>query len=290
VDDLGDLDAQEAGYCEGVSRDPWGYEIDPDGRRQRWGSDWFRAERNEQEPDILCGFAWEKGPAVLDAGPRTLIAALVPGGVWDVLSADPTACLALDIVIDGDTIVDLPPLPPCDADLSSMVFDPDPWRTPAPVDPSTPGVGTLRVTVPSMVMPDDMPSEHGGELTIVVLPAGTTLNEVGREQVWPSGGFRMGLEPRRDQQHIEELLRLGAVAVPIVAVPVTGEFGWFDTWWLAEAPVKRLPLTLFAPGDYDVYLQLSAHSEEGQDQRCGRTTVTIDGDLVVDSPELGECP
>ena len=171
-----------------------------------------------------------------------------------------------------------------------MIIDPEPWRTPAPVDPTTPGAGTLRVSMPSMVMPDDMPSEHGGELTIVVLPAGTTLNDVGREQVWPSGGFHTGLEPRSDQPHIKELLSLGAVALPIMTVPPTVELGWLDTWWLAEAPVEQLPLTLLAPGDYDVYLQLTTHAEEGEDHRCGRTTVTIDGDLVVDSPDLGECP
>ena len=77
----------------------------------------------------------------------------------------------------------MPSLRPCAADLSELVVDPDPWRTPEPVDPATPGAGTLRVEVPSLVLPEGIDGDDGGELMIVVLPAGTSLNEVGREQL-----------------------------------------------------------------------------------------------------------
>ncbi len=216
---------------------------------------------------------------------------MVPGGVHGrTLAAAPTVCLALDITIDGDTDLQLPPLPPCDADLPDLVVDSDPWRTPEPVDPSTPGAGTLRVTLPSLVLPDDVEGEHGGELMIVVLPEGTTLNQVGREEMWPAGGFRTHMEPRRGQPHIEELERLGAVVAPIMEMPPNGAFGHLESWWLHEARPEQLPLTLLAPGDYDVHVQISGHSDHGEDKRCGRTTVTIDGDVVVDMPDLGECP
>ena len=59
-------------------------------------------------------------------------------------------------------------------------------------------------------------------------------------------------------------------------MPPTGFYGWFDNGWIAEAPADQLPLTLLAPGH--------------EDRRCGRTNVTIHGDIIVDMPELGECP
>lgn len=290
IDDLGNIEAREAGYCEAVSSDPWGYDLDPDGNRHRFSTDWFRSEWVEGREESLCDFAWEAGPGVLDAGPHTLLAALVPGGVpGRTLPAPPTACVALDINVDGDTEIELPPLPECDADLADLVVDTGTWQTPEPVDPARPGAGTLRVTVPSLVLPEGIEGEYGGEFSIVVLPSGTTLNEVGREQVWPSGGFRGYIEPT-DSPNFDQLVRLGAVDLPIMEVPPNGEFGFLDPHWLSEAPVGQLPLVVLAPGDYDVHVQLSGHSEGGEDRRCGRTTVTIDGDTIVEMPDLGECP
>jgi hypothetical protein len=76
-------------------------------------------------------------------------------------------------------------------------------------------------------------------------------------------------------------------------MPANGEFGSFDPWWLAEAEDDELPLVVLAPGDYDVYVEIFAHTEgdwDARDRRCGRATVTIDGDTVVEMPELGACP
>ena len=67
-------------------------------------------------------------------------------------------------------------------------------------------------------------------------------------------------------------------------------FGVLEPDWVAEAPVEQLPLTLLAPGDYDLRVQTIGHSHEGEEHRCGQTTVTVAGDTVVDMPELGECP
>jgi hypothetical protein len=214
---------------------------------------------------------------------------VVPGGAsgqW--IAAEPSACLALDFRVDGETLVALPELPACESSLSALVVDPDPWRTPTPVDATTPGAGTLRVTVPALVLPDDIEAD-GGELVAVIVPAGTTLNQVGREQVWPSGGVRVWV-PTADDPHGRELRALGPVALPIMAVPSNGALGGLEPNWLAETPAERLPLALLAPGDYDVHVQATGHSHEGEDHRCGRTTVTIDGDTIVDMPELEECP
>ena len=290
VEDLADPASLLAGECHQVGSDPWGYWIvhDEEGQeiRDHLVSEGLRSERWE---DRLCDYRWEEGPALLEAGPYTLLAAVVPGGVsgrWPAV--EPSACLALDVEVDGETLVALPDLPACEAGLAELVVDPDPWRTPAPVDPTTPGAGTLRMTVPTLVLPDDFEAD-GGELVAVLVPAGTTLNEVGRQQVWPSGGTRVWL-PSADDPHGRELRALGPVALPIMAVPATGQFGGLDPDWLAEAPVERLPLTLLAPGDYDLRVQAIGHSHEGEEHRCGQTTVTVAGDTVVDMPELGECP
>ena len=288
VEDLADPAALLAGDCHPVGSDPWGYwiERDEEGREHvaYQESEGFRAER---WGDGLCDFRWEEGPAQLEAGRYTLVAALVEGGTTGrSIAAEPMACLTLDVRVDGETLVPLPDLPPCEADLSALVVDPDPWRTPAPVDPNR--AGSVRMTMPALVLPEDIKGE-GGELAAVVLPAGTTLNEVGRQQVWPSGGVMVWL-PGADEPHGREIRALGPVQVPIMAVPANGAFSGLDPGWLAEAPHERLPLSLLAPGDYDLRVRVTGHSHEGEDHRCGFSTVRIDGDTVVDMPELGECP
>jgi hypothetical protein len=290
VEDLTDPTVILAGECHQVGSDPWGYWIEHDGEGQEVRS-YQEGEglRSERWADSLCDYRWEEGPAQLEAGPYTLLAVLVEGAVSGrSIATEPSACLALDIQVDGETLVPLPDLPPCETSLSALVVDADPWRMPDPVDSTTLGAGTLRVTVPALVLPDDIEAD-GGELVAVVVPAGTTLNEVGREQVWPSGGVRTWL-PTADGPQGEEIRALGPVALPIRAVPPNGAFGHLDPYWLAETPVERLPLTLLAPGDYDVHVVATGHSHQGEDHRCGRTTVTIDGDTVVDMPELGGCP
>ncbi len=287
VDDLGDVDAREAGFCQGVASDPWGYEVDGDGRRHQWESDWLLSGAPEGwDRTTLCDFDWEAGPTLLDSGPYTLLVVMVPGGVSDRTLPAPTACTALDIVVDGDTTVPLPPLPACAAELPDLVVEPEPWQIPDRVDPATPGAGTLRVTLPSLILPEEIQGQHGGEVSIVVLQAGTTLNEIGREQVWPNGGFRTWLEPS-SRPGIEGV---GAIDLPVMEVPPTGVFGWFEPSWLAEASDDQLPLAVLAPGNYDVHADITGHSDRGEDRRCGHTTVTIDGPTVIDLPELGDCP
>ena len=173
VEDLETPTSFLAGWCEGVFSDPWGVWRDEAGREQRWESPEFPSERWVE--NSLCDYRHEEGPARLDAGTYTMLAAVVEGGwVPPDITPLPTACLAFDLSIDGDAVIDVPTLPPCDVDLGGLD---DPWRHPSPVDSSTPGAGTLQI-----VFPDLVGDEHGGEVNIVVLPGDTTLNDVGREQ------------------------------------------------------------------------------------------------------------
>ena len=95
----------------------------------------------------------------------------------------------------------------------------------------------------------------------------------------------------------------GSALVPLAALPPSGNPARLDPGWLAEDPPEdRLPLTLLAPGSYDVRFELNWHVDErdevpaeatvswGQASLCAQSEVLIDGNTVIDLPELGECP
>jgi hypothetical protein len=282
VEDLTDQERVLAGTCPEIQSDPWGVWLEQ-GREQRWESEEFRTERWEE--GALCDYN-EEPPVRLDAGEYTMVAAVIGGRPGRDALGTPSACLAFDVQVDGDTVIDVPSLPPCDVDLGGSD---DPWRNPPPVDPSTPGAGTLQV-----VFPDLVGDERGGELLVVVLPAGTTLNEVGREQVWPAGATRTWMI---DPGFAEER-GTRAVTVPVAELTASGSPRALDPHWLAEGPpADRLPLAVLAPGAYDVHVQIRVHDPPEQDEsdrakndRCGTFEVTIAGDTIVDLPELGVCP
>lgn len=283
-EDLADPSLVLAGTCAEIQSDPWGVWRDEHGREERWESEEFRAERWEE--GALCDYN-EQQAVRLDAGTYTMLAAVVEGRPGRHATGTASACSAFDVRIDGDTVVDVPTLPACDVDLGGSD---DPWRNPPPVDPATQGAGTLHV-----VFPDLVAEERGGELIVVVLPAGTTLNDVGREQVWPAGATRTWLI---DEGTIEEGQTVGEVVVPVAELPATGSARALEPLWLAEGqPANRLPLAVLAPGTYDVHVQIrihdppeQEHSDRAKNDRCGTFEVTIAGDTVVDLPELGECP
>ena len=106
----------------------------------------------------------------------------------------PERCVRFPVVIGGDTDVDAPPLEPCD--LGPIAGDPaDAATLRAPVvDPTEPGAGTLTVVLPDAISPTSQArrrrqrsQEASGSFVAVALPSGTTLDEVGRREVWPSG-------------------------------------------------------------------------------------------------------
>jgi len=283
-DDLADVPSTIAAHCEGVGGDPWGVWIEQhDGGMEegRHTSDFFRDERWSE--DRLCGFHHDGEPPRIDAGQYTLVGGIMWGDPGDPAEGiDLVSCVAIDVQIDSDTIVDLPPFAPCDVRIGGG--EPDPWRNPAPVDPSRPGAGTLRIELESIAMPPPF-EDHNGSLDIVVLPAGTTLNEIGRQQAWPVGAASTQLSA---EQHTDE--RWGAAHVPIAALPASGRPAAFAPDWLAQDPPdEKLPLTVLAPGSYDIHVQIWTHTEEEQ-SLCGVKEVVIDGDTVVGLPELGQCP
>jgi len=141
---------------------------------------------------------------------------------------------------------------------------------------------------------------HQVEVTVIALPAGTTLNEVGREQVAPSGvGCVLLADDRGDPE-------LGVRPVELPLGPLAPGFqpGCLDSVWLngldpapgqrrGEPPAaEELSAVLLAPGTYDLRLQAVHHDPDlGQQSRCATMPdVVVHGDTVVDVPAFGECP
>ncbi len=293
--EFADMNAFVAGTCSPIDRDPWGVEGRDEGRaieRLRWPMV-LRGEVSNAED--LCSFGGQ--PGELDPGAYTLVVAQYEALIYNAEEAgEPTHCLAIDFTISGDTLIQLPELAPCDVDRT--VIGPDDWRFVEPVSASMPGAGTLKVRIVDHLVPPSLDSQHGGaELSVLVLPEGTTLNEVGREQVFPSGvgcvrlgtegELRPGIEPR-------------LIEIPIGKLPPIGLHGCLDPLWLnglqplggdsrPEAPAddSKLPLTVLAPGIYDV--RASALNPDGDRMLCASFEVRIDGDTIVDLPELEEC-
>ena len=281
VDDLASPASVLAGWCEGVQSDPWGSR----NFEERWQSEPFGAERWTE--DSLCDYRHEAGPARLDAGTYTMVAAVIEGDWSQEAAPSVTSCSVTDIHIDGDTVIEMAEPSMCTVDLGES---PDPWRNLAPIDPSTPGAGTLQIVFPDLVLPEL--GGVGGEVLLFVLPAGTTLNDMGREQVWPVGATRtwlMGDDRAGNERD---------VMVPVAELPATGSPRSLQPDWLADRPpADRLPLAMLAPGAYDVHVQVQIpdppeqeHSDRADNDRCVSFEVTINGDTVVTLPELEECP
>ena len=295
--EFADMNAFAAGSCSPIDRESWGVEGREEGQYIE-PLRWPMVLRDEAaDPQDPCPF--HGPPGELDPGAYTLVVAQ-----YDAMIAragdngEPTHCLAIDFTISGDTLVQLPELAPCDVERT--VIGPDDWRFIDPVSASMPGAGTLKVRFVDHLVPPALESQHGWgvELNLIVLPAGTTINEVGREQVFPSGVGCVRLWP-------EGQLRPGVetrpVEIPVGKLPPIGLPSCLDPLWLnglqplgadsrPEAPPddSKLPLTVLAPGMYDV--RASVFNEaEGDLVLCASFEVRIDGDTIVDLPELEDC-
>jgi hypothetical protein len=285
----------ELGMCNSIDRDPWGIEAQEEGRRLvPWV--WRLASRVEEAGDVLCGFHGGGDP--IDAGAYTLVVAQYEGSVeGDGRWPEPTHCLAIDITISGDTYVRIPGIPPCD--VTQTEFGPDDWRYSELVSASEPGAGTLKVRLPDHRIPPEI-STMGGqvEFKAVVLPAGTTINEVGREQVFPTGAGCVRLVPENE---VPEQLGSRPVEVPIGSLPPVGLPGCLDPFWLnGLQPIagdsrpglppddSKLPLTVLAAGAYDVRAWVFHEGDESK-KVCATFEVEISGDTIVDVPELEDC-
>ena len=84
--------------------------------------------------------------------------------------------------------------------------------------------------VPGTAIPEDV---SPGEIQAVVLPAGTTLNDLGREEVWPAGAVVTWLPDRAEFGHV-------GLTIPVVALPAGGSPRAFEPHWLLGQPAKDL--------------------------------------------------
>ncbi|MFK8022657.1 MAG: hypothetical protein AB8G26_01730, partial [Ilumatobacter sp.] len=208
----------------------------------------------------------------------------------------------------GNPGVPPPPLEPCD--LGPIAGDPaDAAALRAPVvDPDEPGAGTLTVILPDAISPSAKPDvvatsqEAGGVIVAVALPSGTTLDEVGRREVWPSGAVCVETvtpEFAATQGAEDEATR--ARSLPLLTLPATGRPPHCLPFWASESD-DRLghgvyePVTL-AAGVYDLYLEASGDvgdiGAHVADRRCFRQEVEIDGDVEIEVPPATDwavCP
>ncbi len=233
-------------------------------------------------------------------------AALVPGGAYELfvgayigepgnyglyLSA-PQHCLQFPVTVDGDTVVDLPELEPCELEPLGSPEE-IARRTPPPVEAG----GTLRVVVDSALQPDGF---GFCRLDTVLLPAGTTLNDIGRGHAWPSGTFNLHRRDPRTIEGTEERWARAPGLVPILSMPPSGTGEMMvnpnirpDGPWDTRFPD---PVALSA-GSYDLRFENWCESEPGEEDdddnvrhRCGFVAVEVDGATIVEMPELGVCP
>lgn len=231
-------------------------------------------------------------------------AALVPGGAYELFVgayygapgnyynyfASPEHCLQFPVTIDGDTVVDPPDLEPCTLEPLGSPEE-IARRTSAPSETG----GTLQVLVDSALQSEEY---DFCRLEGVLLPAGTTLNAVGRGDAWPSGMFWFHrLSPRNVEGPDERWARSPGL-VPIMAVPPSGggevpihpeilPDGPWDTRFADPIPL--------AVGSYDLRIEETCEDEDAQEdddirRRCAFVAVEVDGATLVEMPELGACP
>ncbi len=264
----------------------------------------------------LCEFVAREGGGEgvrLDAGTYDVVVLTVTGLNQASLNRfipPPERCVRFPVLIGGDTEVDAPPLEPCD--LGPIAGDPaDAAAMRAPVvDPGEPGAGTLTVILPDAISPAARPGvdaasqEAGGTIVAVALPSGTTLDEVGRREVWPSGVVcAQTVTPEfiaaRGAGDERDVMR--ARSLPLLTLPATGRPPHCLPFWASESD-DRLgqgayePVTL-AAGVYDLYLEASGDlgdiGAHVADRRCFRQEVEVDGDVEVDVPPATDwevCP
>ncbi|MCL1692517.1 MAG: hypothetical protein M3096_02425 [Actinomycetia bacterium] len=267
--------------------------------------EWFRPEPLQPMLDVgeyhmgnicwLVGHDYDgQGPGelVFPGGSYELFAGTFIGnpGSYDLYFAAPERCTQITMNVDGDTVVDLPELDECDlAPIGSA--EEIARRASAPVT----GRSHLWVEIPSAVHQEGSP----GQFTAVLVPAGTTLGEIGRGNAWPVGGFRFGYawldddegDPRRTLSASESGLAPILPYGPGGGVVSLGPQIDREKAWDAFFPE---PVGL-APGSYDLRIHGEDGSEDCYDdscrrQYCGSAVVAVSGDTVVPLPEWGECP
>jgi hypothetical protein len=232
-----------------------------------------------------------QGALVVPGGAYELFAGTFVGGPgsYDLYFAAPERCTQITVNVDGDTVIDLPELDACDL---------EPIGSPEEIArrTSTPPTGDshLWIEVPSGIQQEGSP----GYFTATVLPAGTTLGEIGRGDAWPTGGVNFAyawVHDDEDPRMVRRAEESGLVPIQPYGpggglVGLHPQIGWQEPW---DAFFPE-PVAL-DPGTY----VLRVHGEEASEpcdddscrrQYCGSAVVEVDGDTVVLLPEWGECP
>ncbi len=254
------------------------------------------AEEADYEKQSICGFLGYFGggePALIPGGGYELFVGAYVGdpGATSIYSAAPEYCLQFPVTVSGDTLIDLPELKPCTLSPVGR-FEEIARRTPAPFEPG----GTLQVEIGSGA---GVEGYDYCNMIAVLLPTDTTLNDIGRGEVWPSGMFALG---RQDPRRIEgednrRWLEIPGL-VPVLEAPASG--GWpmglrvefmDGGQWDTRFPD---PIQL-AAGTYDLRIEEHCEDEDMQDDNemfrwCAFTKVSVNGATIVKMPELRACP
>ena len=263
----------------------------------------------------LCEFLAGEGGGEqvrLDAGTYDVVVSTVTGlndADLDRFVPPPDRCVRFPVVIGGDTAIDAPALEPCE--LGPIAGDPaDGANLWAPVvDPGEPGAGTLTVILPDAINPTTKPDvdaatqEASGTVLAIALPSGTTLDEVGRREVWPPGAVcaetvtREFAAARGDQGEATRARELPLLPLSATGVPPHCLSAWANESDDRLGHGAYVPVTL-AQGVYDLYLEanpeeIGAIGAQIAERRCYRQEVTIDGDVEVTVPPATDwevCP
>ena len=232
------------------------------------------------------------GELVLPGGSYELFAGAFVGspGSYDLYFAAPQRCAQVTVKVDGDTVVDIPSLDACDL---------EPIGSPEEIArrPSTPPTGDSRlwIEIPNAIQPEG----SVGHFTAVLVPAGTTLGEIGRGTDWPTGGVAFGYGWLPDDEEDLRSVRRAEESGLVPILPygpgggVTSIGPVIDWEWPWDALFPK-PAALEA-GTYDLRIYAEDESEGCHDDQCrrefcGSVVVEVDGDTVVPLPEWGECP
>lgn len=233
--------------------------------------------------DDVCQF--QEQEAILAPGNYELFVGSYPTfpGDWRFFVAAPQVCAQIPVTIGGDTTIEMPELGPCPV---SAVGNPEEI---ARRSTATDGDSSLHLRV---AQPYTSDSQYGCHLRMALLSAGTTLNEVGRGEIWPSGGTALHLPPVA--QIGEAIVNPGLV--PILAYPATSglrdlsvamsEDGTWDNSFPDPVAVNA--------GSYDLWLQQTCFQQPDDDENalrsCAKVSVDVRGETIVEMPEFGECP
>jgi len=284
--DLRDLDSYLAVMCSNTGGYP------PDTRPEDLPAENLRpiARQGEYFTSDLCELVRHEEQAVVPGGAYELFVGAYFGGpgAYGLYLAAPEHCIQVPVGVNGATTVDVPPLEPCHLEPVGSVEEVARRRT-----PSDDASARLWIGLDRAMGPDGY---DFCRMDVYVMPAGTTLNQIGRGEAWPVGTVNMHLISERHVEGRERRWAENAGRVPVLPMPPSGTGEVMvqpiflpDGTWDAALPEP----VLLSPGAYDVFVHYWCVEDEesGEEEgRCGRATVDVDGDTVVPLPELGECP